>query len=424
MIETDLRNESAEARQKRLQWFMDARYGMFVHWGIHSLVGREATSQAYEQIPAEEYEPLADIFNPKADWAIKLAKLAKKAGMRYMVLTCRHCDGYCLWDTKLTDYNCVARGSGRDLFGEFVQACRAEGLRVGVYYALTDMRHPDGVNCQRDLEARRRFVDYNHGQIRELLSNYGKIDVLWYDCAWPLYDEQMEVVKMNQMVHELQPEIIVNDRSGVREDYGTPECVITPVEGKPWESCMTFNEHWGYTPIDTKYKDSWDIARMLRQVAAGAGNFLLNVGPDPYGDIPEPCEKALLEVGEWLETNGPSIYEATDPIEGFIPIRTGEFTAKGNTLYFHCNRWPGTEIAIGGVHGNILSVNYLGGPKVEFTHENLRLVLRNLPEKAPSHIATVFEIKLDRPPRLGVPRFYYTVDDEKGWEEYWTKFAK
>ena len=417
-----LLDETEEQRRARLQWFLDARYGMFIHWGIASQIGRGITSLILEQIPAEEYEQLADTWQPHPDSFRRFAKLAKKAGMRYMVLVSKHVEGFSLWDTKQSDYNSVQRSPGRDLVAEYVEAARAEGMRVGLYYPLTDWRHPDGVICQRDLAARRRFVDFNHNQVRELLSNYGKIDLLWYDCCWPLYDEEMEHVKLNTMVRELQPGIIVNDRSGLKMDYGTPEGNITPAEGgRPWEACMTFNDFWGYTPIDTNYKSAWEVCRMLRQVAAGGGNLLLNIGPGPDGTVPEPCERALLEAGQWLEQYGSSIYDATDSVTNTFPMISGNFTRKGNTIYFHCNRWPGTEVAIGGLACKVKSARIVNGPEVKFVQTACRLQLQGLPEKAPSELATVFEIESEGPPYFDMPPFSCTIDDEKGWEAYWRK---
>jgi alpha-L-fucosidase len=412
---TDLNN--------RLKWFLEARFGMFIHWGLFSQVGRGASgSLRDEQTPIEEYEKLAETWKPLPNTAHIWAKLAKKAGMRYMVLTAKHAEGFCLWDSKLTDYTAPKHGPGRDLVSEFVNAARDMDIRVGIYYPLTDMHHPDGILCQKDLSARRRFVDYNHGQLRELMTNYGKIDLLWYDCCWPLYDEHMENVKMNKMVRELQPEILINDRSGLKEDFGTPEGHISPADGgRPWEACMTFNNYWSYSPIDTEYKTSWHIVKMLREVAAGGGNLLLNIGPKPNGTVPEPCVNALLETGIWLKNYGTSIYDATDPV-GAVYLFTGSFTRKGNILYFHCNRWPGSELAIGGMRNKVLEVHYLNSRKIKFKQSGYRLVLYDLPKKAPSQIDTVFAIRVEGIPNVGLPPPYNCVrDDAECWSQYWKR---
>lgn len=319
--------------------------------------------------------------------------------MRYMVMTTKHHEGFCLFDSKLTDYNAAKRGPGRDLVAEYVAAARAEGLKVGFYYSMMDWHHPDGARCKHDEAARRRFVDYIHGQVRELCTNYGKVDIMWYDVSWPLDVEGWESVKLNAMVRELQPNIIINDRAQLPEDFGTPEGHITPAKGgRAWESCMTFNNSWGYTPIDTEWKSAKKVVDMLRQVAAGGGNLLLNIGPTPEGYVPEPCEKALTEVADWVDKYGPSVYEATDsaPTEWMI---TGAFTRKANTLYYHVHSWPGSELAIGGLVCKIKRVKLVGGWEVGFRQERDRLVIFGLPEKAPDRLATVLELEFEGEPQ-------------------------
>lgn len=387
-------------RERRLKWFREARFGMFIHWGLYAQIGRHEWVMNRERIPVQEYEKLADTWNPIPDAPRIWAKLAKKAGMRYMVLTTKHHEGFLLWDSKLSDYNSAKRAPGRDLVAEYVQAARDEGLKVGFYYSMMDWHHPDGAKCAGDEAARRRFVDYTHGLVRELCTNYGKIDIMWYDVSWPLDADGWESAKMNAMVRELQPDIIINDRSQIPEDFGTPEQHITPAgEGRAWEACMTFNDSWGYTPIDTNYKSAWHIVSMLRQVAAGGGNLLLNIGPTPEGYVPEPCEKALLEVGEWLKEYGPSVYDATDIRKSEWMI-TGGYTFKDSTIYFHCNRWPGTEFGIGGIQNKIKSVKIMNGREIRWTQSGERLVLHDIPEKAPNPLCTVFEIEVEGIPEV------------------------
>jgi len=383
-------------RARRLAWFREARFGMFIHWGLYAQLGRHEWAMNYEQIPIEEYEKLADTWNPKPNAARQWAKTAKQAGMRYMVMTTKHHEGYFLWDTKMTDYNSVKRSPGRDLVAEYVEAARAEGLKVGFYYSLMDWHHPDGAMCKVNEAARRRFIDFTHGAVKELCSNYGKLDILWYDVNWPLDAEEWESDKLCRMAKALQPDIIINDRSGIPEDFGTPEGHITAAEsGRAWEACMTFNDSWGYTPIDVNYKNAWQVHQMLRQVAIGHGNLLLNIGPTPEGDVPPECEKILGEVGDWMKRNGKSIYDATDPLEDHWNVM-GLFTLKGQTAYYHCHRWPGKELALGGITSKVLSVKYLkDGVPVKFTQTDRRLILHGLPEKAPDFPATVFEIEVE-----------------------------
>ena len=384
-------------RERKLKWFRDARFGMFIHWGLYAQLGRHEWVMNRERIPIPEYEPLADTWKPTPNAARKWAKLAKQAGMRYMVMTTKHHEGFCLFDTKHTDYNAVKHGPGRDLVAEYVEAARAEGLRVGFYYSLMDWHHPDGAICKKDESARRRFVDFTHGVVRELMTNYGKIDILWYDVNWPLDAEEIEGAKMSAMARELQPDIIINNRTGLPEDFGTPEGHITAEPGgRAWESCMTFNGSWGYTPIDTEYKSAKTVVGMLRQVAVGGGNLLLNIGPTPEGGVPEPCEKTLIEVGKWLEQYGPSVYDATDPVHGDWSI-LGSFSCKGSNAYFHCCCWPGSELTLGGIRNKVLGARLMGGPEVKFTQTPDRLILHGLAAVAPNPNATVIELSLDSP---------------------------
>jgi len=381
-------------RMRRLRWFREARFGMFIHWGLYAQLGRHEWVMNRERIPLKEYEKLADTWKPAPVPARTWARLARQSGMRYMVMTTKHHEGFCLFNSRLTDYCAPQRGPKRDLVAEYVAAARAEGLRVGFYYSLMDWHHPDGARCLHDERARRRFVDYIHGQVRELCTNYGKLDIMWYDVNWPLSVEGWEAVKMNAMVRKLQPDIVINNRSGLPEDFGTPEQHIRPEAGeRAWEACMTFNDSWGYTPIDTDWKSARHIVGMLRQVAAGAGNLLLNIGPAPSGAVPPVCARELTKVGAWLQKYGPTVYEATDPMQQEWLV-TGAFTCKGKRLYFHCNRWPGEELAIGGLANKVVGARLYGGPPVKFEQVRDRLVLRGLPKEAPDPLATVIELTI------------------------------
>src|SRR6195256_6546382 len=195
-------------RERRMKWWHEAKFGMFIHWGLYSVLGRHEWVMEMEGIPATEYQEIAKRFKPKPNAAREWAKLARHAGQKYMVMTTKHHEGFCNFDTKLTDYCAPKQAAGRDLVREFVEAARAEGLRVGFYYSPMDWHHPDGARCLTDEAARVRFVAYTHGLIRELMSNYGKIDVLWYDVDWPLSAEQWESEKMNKGGFELHTEIL------------------------------------------------------------------------------------------------------------------------------------------------------------------------------------------------------------------------
>lgn len=385
-------------QQRRLAWFRQARFGMFIHWGLYAQLGRHEWAMEIEHWPLREYEKLAKTWHPRPRAPREWARLAAESGCRYMVMTTKHHEGFCLFDSALTDYNAVKQGPGRDLVAEYVEACREFGLRIGFYYSLMDWHHPDGMRCKISEPARRRFVDYIHGQIRELLTNYGKIDIMWYDVSYPLDAAGWESEQMNRMVLTLQPDIIINNRNQLPGDFGTPEEHVRPEE-RMWEACMTTNQSWGYAPIGQQWRTAWEVVDMLRICAAGGGNLLLNLGPAPDGSLPAPGKRLFREVGRWLDRNGKAIYEATDPVPPIRPF-TGACTAQGNTLYFHCRRWPGTELVIGGIANKVLSVRYLvGGAKVKFTQTPDQLFLHGLPEQAPDPLATVFALELDGRPK-------------------------
>ena len=406
--------KQAATREERMKWWHEAKFGMFIHWGLYSVIGQHEWAKEYEGIPIPQYEILAKHFHPKPNAARDWARLAKRAGQKYMVMTTKHHEGFCHWDSKLTDYNAVKQGPGRDLVKEYVEAARAEGLRVGFYYSLMDWHHPDGAKCKTDEDARKRFVEYTHGLIRELLTNYGKIDVLWYDVSWPLTAEGWESERMNEMVFELQPEIIVNNRNGLQGDFSTPEQHIqASEEGRAWETCMTLNDSWGFNRYDDAWKTPKVIVDNLATCARGGGNYLLNIGPEPDGSIPPDTLAVLESVGKWMDTNGKSIY-GTDRGQLGANV-SGNFTRRGNTLYLHQHFWPGhtpaaewltfyqpeAVIAIGGLKPKVLSARLLKtGQKVEFTQDEFTLRLTGLPLKAPDQPATVIEIECDGEPTV------------------------
>jgi alpha-L-fucosidase len=388
-----------ETRAQRIAWWQAARFGMFIHFGVYSTIARHEWVMEDEGIPVAEYAPHAATFHPHAGAPRAWAKLAKQAGMRYMVLTTKHHEGFCNFDTKLTDYNAAKQGPGRDVVREYVEAARAEGLRVGFYYSLMDWHHPDGAKCAIDEEARKRFVEYTHGLIRELLTNYGKIDVLWYDVSWPLDATGWESIRMNKMIFELQPEIVVNNRNQLAGDFSTPEQrIVAETGGRAWESCMTMNDSWGYQAADDNWKNSKTILRNLISCVRDGGNYLLNIGPKPDGSIPEPSVHALREAGDWLATNGHAIY-GTDP----CPVRRSNyasFTRKGSTLYMHVHFWPGEFVAISGLLVKVKSAKLVKtGEPVQFMQDEFRVRLTGLPVEAPDFPLTTIAIECDSEPR-------------------------
>jgi alpha-L-fucosidase len=383
------------------------------HWGLYSVLGQEEWAMEEEGIPISQYELMAKHFNPKPNAAREWAKLAKRAGQKYMVMTTKHHEGFCMFDTKLTDYCATKQGPGRDLVQEYVDAARAEGLRVGFYYSLMDWHHPDGAKCKTDEAARKRFVAYTHGLIRELMTNYGKIDILWYDVDWPLTSEEWESERMNQMVFELQPEIIVNNRNGLEGDFSTPEQHVEASKaGWAWETCMTLNDGWGYNNGDDSWKTPKVIVANLATCAVGGGNYLLNIGPKPDGSVPVESVEILDTVGKWLDTNGKAIYLTESGSLAAAPNKL--FTRRGNTLYVIQKYWPGVTpaaqwlsflqpgvvVAIGGMKTKVKSARLLKmGENVPFTQDDsFSLLLTGLPVEAPDSPATVIEVECEDEP--------------------------
>jgi alpha-L-fucosidase len=387
-----------QTRAQRMQWWHAARFGMFIHFGVYSTIARHEWVMEDEAIPLDQYTPHAATFRPAPNSARAWAKLAKGAGMKYMVMTTKHHEGFCNFNTKLTGYCAPKEGPGRDLVQEYVAAARAEGLHVGFYYSLMDWHHPDGAQCATDEAARKRFVDYTHGLIEELMTNYGKVDVLWYDVAWPLDADGWESVKMNEMVFRLQPGIIVNNRNKLAGDFSTPEQrIVAETNGKAWEACMTLNDSWGYQRADDNWKSSRTVIRNLIQCARDGGNYLLNIGPKPDGSIPEASTRILTEVGEWMETNGQTIY-ASD----LCQVRRSNyasFTRTGNTLYMHVHFWPGEYVAISGLRTKVKSAHLLkSGAEVKVTQDDYQTKLVGLPQAAPDSPVTTIAIECESEP--------------------------
>jgi len=373
-------------------WFEDARYGLFIHYGLYSLLERGEWVMNKEQIPVAEYARLADRFTAEQfDADDLLGRAAKDWGMRYAVLTTKHHEGFCLYDSKLTDFTAPKNACGRDLVAEFVTACRKHGLRIGLYHSLNDWSaSPNAVDAlERPDECYRPFIEYAHGQIREIMSNYGKIDVMWYDGWWPFDGDGWQADRLNAMVRGLQPGVLVNGRCGKPGDFGTPEGHVSAQAGM-WEACMTLNENWGYHAGDTNWKSPKTVAGMLRQVACGKGNLLLNVGPRGDGSVPEATIDVLNRVGGWLKIAGEAVYR-TDRFEFDMHARDdkladwthhGRFTAAGKNFYLHVTCWPGETLTITGVESTVREARILGDDRrFTFTQDGGRLVVTGLPKR-------------------------------------------
>jgi alpha-L-fucosidase len=361
------------ARDTRLDWWREARFGMFIHFGLYAVPAGEWNGRTdygewirnNAKIPLDTYDQFRARFNPEAFDAAAWARQARRAGMRYLVITTKHHDGFGLFDSKQTDFTVMSTPFHRDLLKELADACRREGLRIGWYYSIMDWHHPDYLP-RRDWEKDRssdgadfeRYVAYMKAQLRELLTNYGPIDVLWFDGEWERTWTPARGKDLYAYVRSLQPGIVINNRvgksggtfgrSGEAErlgDFGTPEQEV-PATGTPgvdWETCMTMNRNWGYNRADKDFKSAPDLIRMLADIASKGGNLLLNVGPTSEGVFPQESVERLDAIGRWMSVNGESIYGTQ--ASPFTRLPWGRATQKrlpgGVTrLYLHVFKWP------------------------------------------------------------------------------------
>jgi alpha-L-fucosidase len=355
------------------EWFDQARFGLFVHWGLYSLLGHENGEWVLfkSNLDRQEYNHLAEQFEGKRFDARALAALAKRSGMRYMVLTTRHHDGYCLFDTKTTPFNSVQTSPGRDFVAEHVAACREAGLKVGLYCSVMSWQQQAiYTGPGADPAGWERMVQETHDQVRELMSNYGKIDMLWYDGAVVpgIQDGGMQAKfwrsdELNAMVRELQPDILINDRSGGAEDFSTPEQHVKPPEpGRRWEACMTINRSWGYNIHDRDFKSADDIIKNLIRCARYGGNLLLNIGPRADGSLQPECFERLAAVGRWLDRNGEAIYGTERCAYTEADHVAGPVTRNNGNLYVHLANFTGPSVLIDGV-GHTADARILGCEK-------------------------------------------------------------
>ena len=359
----------------RTKWFRNARLGMFVHWGLYSIPARGEWVMSDERISAEDYEKYFLEFNPKNYDPAAWAKAAKMAGMQYIVLTAKHHEGFCLFDTAYTDFKSTNSALGRDVVKDFLEAARAEGLKAGLYFSIIDWRHPDYpkfADMYHPMRGNEKYKDetidfsnylrFMHGQVEELVTNYGKLDILWFDFSYDdMRGEKWEAEKLIRMVREHQPDVIIDNRletsgegfgSIVEKeptlfcgDFVSPEQIIPPegilnFEGEPvpWELCTTMNNHWCYNPTDPLYKSSKLLIRKLVECVSKGGNMILNIGPDADGRIDEQSRRILDEIGAWMRDNSESIYGCGN---AHIPKpEWGWYTKKGDRLFAHVLEQP------------------------------------------------------------------------------------
>ena len=392
----------------RLAWWREARFGMFIHYGPVTLTGQEISwSRANSntncpnkgKTPVAVYDNLYQEFNPTnfnaADWA----GVAKMAGMKYVVLTAKHCDGFLLWNSKTDGYNITATPFKRDLCAELAQAVRKDGLRLGWYFSPMDWRDPD-FRTERNAA----FIARMRGELSELLSNYGKVDVLWfdYDGRAAVYDQ----ANTYALVKKLQPEILIDNRLdlGVKQgnrlilntnaDFYTPEQQIGAYDDqRPWETCMTICHQWSWKP-DDKMKSPAEVVSILCRVVGGDGNLLLNVGPMPDGRIEPRQVEVLKQVGAWMQVNGESIYGTRGG--PWKPTKAVASTRKGNTIYLHVLKSENGRVELPALPVAIKSATLLAGGNVKFSQKDGKLVLE-IPAAALDTLDTIVKLEVDRP---------------------------
>jgi alpha-L-fucosidase len=391
--------QKAAAVGRRMEWFENVRFGMFIHWGLYSLLGRGEWVMNREMIPVGEYANLADAFSAKRFNPSKWAELALNAGMKYAVLTAKHHEGFCLWDSHICDFNATRSAARRDLVGEYVEAFRKAGLKVGLYYSLGDWRNPDwALGWKGDLAAKTRFMEYTHALVGELMSQYGKIDILWYDLPQCYSAAEWRSVELNSLVRRLQPHIVINNRAMTTEDFGTPENHVSAApKGRMWEACMTLNDHWGYCPCDKNYKSPRTVIMNLLQTAKDGGNLLLNVGPDGNGEIPAEPTEILLRVGEWLKTHSECVYSSERHVTTWN--HWGPTTAKGRNLYLHLANYSGEEVVVACLKNEVKRATLLSTEMpLKVRKDGSRHIISGLPAKEPAGILSVVKLELDSKP--------------------------
>ena len=375
--------ETVAERETRMRWWTDARFGMFIHWGLYALPARHEWVKNQEHITDADYQKYFDHFNPDLFNPQEWARAAKNAGMKYFVVTTKHHEGFCLFDSKFTDYKATRTPYGKDLIKPLLDAMRAEGLRVGFYYSLLDWHHPEYTldenhpmfgNQEFAERAKNRdqkkYIEYLHDQVRELMTGYGTIDCLFMDFSFPGPNgkgrKDWDSEKLIKMIRELQPNIIVDDRLDLLDvpggwDYRTPEQFMPPewvtIDGKrvPWETCQTFSGSWGYYRDEATWKSVRQLVAMLIETVSKGGNLLLNVGPTARGTFDARATERLNGIGEWMKTSSRSITGCTQAPAAF---RTPAnclltYSPEMKRLYVHVLEWPMGVLALDGFAGKV-----------------------------------------------------------------------
>lgn len=407
---------------EKWRWFNDARFGLFIHWGVYSRYGRGEHVLFREHLDQREYAQQACSWQPKYFNAAAWADVAKRSGFRYAVLTTRHHDGFCLWDSKVTRYSTAAQAAGRDYVREYVEAFREAGLRVGLYYSLADWRIPaywDGP--AKDPQGWQAFQQYVHNQVEELLTQYGKIDVIWFDGAWPHDALTWKSPELVEKIRRWQPDILINNRLGLLPveadpahlhadggagagesrtlgDFGTPEHNIT-AEDRLWESCQVSTWRlWGYATGE-RWRPADLLLDMLVECASKGGNLLLNVGPNAEGEFPPQFVERTEAIGRWLDTHGEAIY-GTEPGEVCEFITYGRQTLKGNNLYLILRFWDGKPVLrLAGLETRVREATLLTtGQPLQVEQTTDELFLSGLPQERPTELFPVIKLTCEGKP--------------------------
>ncbi len=405
-------HDTAEAGAARIAWFNEAKFGLFVHWGPFSVQGNDPhASFDYFAMKEdaklrEEFRKYADQFNPRSFDAKAWVEAATSAGMKYMVFTSKHHDGYCMFDSALTDFDTMEGAPRQDYVRALTEAARAGGIKIGFYYSMLDWRHPEyAANIDKFVK------EYLFGQVKELCTNYGPIDCVWFDGEWDYPASVWRAPELVDMIRVLQPNALINDRLGKGERGVTPLAdfytreqpdemnTTMPFEHeKPysWEACMTIGEYWQYSINDRTFKSGPELVRILVDVVSRGGNLLLNVGPSPDGEIPPHLVERLHYVGAWLRVNGESIYGTTRG--PFKALPAGKCTAKGHRLYIHLETPPGKSVQLPGLQNTLQKVWILKSG-VELPFDNVSKSI-TLPDVFPDEAVTTMVVELDSKPNV------------------------
>lgn len=388
------------ADSERLEWWREARFGLFIHWGPVSLKGteigwsrggeRRGYGSTGTEIPVEVYDNLYKQFNPTNFDARQWVAIAKAAGMKYLVFTSRHHDGFSMFDTRAGEHKITAPDSPyrRDVVKQLADACHRAGLRFGLYYSPPDWHHPDAFT-----DRHANYQTYLKTQVGELMTRYGKIDVLWYDGLGKTAQDY-DAVAMNRMVRQFQPRILINNRSGLPEDFDTPEQEVGKFRNdRPWESCITICDQWAWKP-DDRMKTLAQCLQTLIRCAGGDGNLLFNVGPMPDGRIEPRQVERLKEMGAWLKQYGRSVYATRGG--PFKPGAWGASTHEGKYIYLHVFKWPGAELVLPPIGTKIVSSKVLTGGRVVVRQTDAGVAVE-VPEKDRREIDTIIRLRLAGP---------------------------